>query len=535
MSTFGFAALRHIEQGDINKGLHALNAMASGPQRDAWELALGAHTSLASPEHFVPPSLTTLAGIATRDPDVHSALAAACTALEKRAVIGLDTHGFAQTWALHQQLQCGEGKPETRLSLYVSRAWAKYLDIEPQDFDVTMAQLESVRREAADHQLSALLIEATVLSGLLALKHDQHPIVRGFVRRAALMAQSEGLPQSQYLAHAALARFRRYERRPHLAVRILASLRSVAPTCWRPWLDWECVMTGISRVNNETAPVAVDVAQNLERYLLAVSSGAPGASAAELALMKTKLQGRTDLLREARALEGCVDPSLPLSQLPPDVLAWAQGTTDVVPCGVDGVLFGRSEHSNAMASVYVAPHKPPRRLLSIAAPLLAAQEALPRVQRHNARIETAAATLALTGASGVTEEEFWRRVYGFVFVPALHKSTLDVLLHRLRERFDGTAEIVRHEGRLRFEPLRPMFLVDPRGMPGVDALLLKMLSERGSASARTAAETLAVPLRTVQSALADLVAEGHLKIEGKGRNVAYVVEDTVFAEPTRGA
>lgn len=44
---------------------------------------------------------------------------------------------------------------------------------------------------------------------------------------------------------------------------------------------------------------------------------------------------------------------------------------------------------------------------------------------------------------------------------------------------------------------------------------------------------LEIPLRTVQSALAEMVSEGVLRSEGKGRSVRYIVEDTVFNEPTR--
>jgi len=58
--------------------------------------------------------------------------------------------------------------------------------------------------------------------------------------------------------------------------------------------------------------------------------------------------------------------------------------------------------------------------------------------------------------------------------------------------------------------------------------LVRSLAEQGAPSAADAARVLGLPLRTVQSALAELVAEGICRVERQGRNVSYRVEDTTF-------
>jgi hypothetical protein len=63
--------------------------------------------------------------------------------------------------------------------------------------------------------------------------------------------------------------------------------------------------------------------------------------------------------------------------------------------------------------------------------------------------------------------------------------------------------------------------------------VLRLLSQRGTASAKEAADGLGVSLRAAQGALKALAESGACDILREGRNVAYIVEDTVFSEPTR--
>ena len=535
MSDIGFAALRLVEQGHLERALGSLQELPLGPLRTAWHVAIEAHCHLADPTRFLLPALFTLERIVSADVGISTAAAIACVAYEKSALLAIDPKAFAAAWKFHHTLAAPAARSEGALWFAVANAWACYVGCCSSDRIKVTASLEKVRLRAVELKLAALVVESTVLMGLLALSGGTQADARTWLRRAALMAQTEALPQSQYLAHLALARLRRYERRPHLAARILGSLRNVAPSSWRAWLGWEAVLSGLSRINNEAAPVVCGPAQFLEQGLVAAASGDRERFSMQMSHAIGKLEGWVDLQSEVQAVQGCLDPMLPLDQLPEDVRAWVQGQVDLIPRGIDGIVFGRNDPDNTVACVFVAPNVEPRRLLSVGSALLGTNllGALPRVQRNNARIETAAAALALAGSAGLDEADMWKRVYGFQFVIDLHRGTLEVLIHRLRERLGDGAKINRREGGFCFRAEVPMFLIDPRGMPSVDTLILKLFSERGTASARAAADALVVPLRTVQTALAELVAEGHLRVQGKGRSVAYVLEDTVFAEPTQ--
>ncbi len=60
--------------------------------------------------------------------------------------------------------------------------------------------------------------------------------------------------------------------------------------------------------------------------------------------------------------------------------------------------------------------------------------------------------------------------------------------------------------------------------------VLRSLALLGATSANSAAESLRMPLRTVQAVLQQLVAEGACTIERDGRRVAYRIEDTTFTD-----
>jgi predicted transcriptional regulator len=78
-----------------------------------------------------------------------------------------------------------------------------------------------------------------------------------------------------------------------------------------------------------------------------------------------------------------------------------------------------------------------------------------------------------------------------------------------------------------------MLIPDPRVSQRTSDRVLRLLAERGAASARDAAGALHVSLRTAQAALTELAGSGACDARKAGRNVAYVVEDTVFSEPSR--
>ena len=79
----------------------------------------------------------------------------------------------------------------------------------------------------------------------------------------------------------------------------------------------------------------------------------------------------------------------------------------------------------------------------------------------------------------------------------------------------------------------PFSVPDPRCERPMEDTLLRALAERGGGSAKEIAQTLDVPLRSVQLLLKGLVEDGACLSEKDGRRVAYKVEDTTFHEPTR--
>ena len=81
----------------------------------------------------------------------------------------------------------------------------------------------------------------------------------------------------------------------------------------------------------------------------------------------------------------------------------------------------------------------------------------------------------------------------------------------------------------------PIIVPDMRCALPVADRVLRALATLGTTSATAAADSLRMPLRTVQAVLQQLVAEGACSIERDGRRVAYKIEDTTFTELTATA
>jgi hypothetical protein len=152
--------------------------------------------------------------------------------------------------------------------------------------------------------------------------------------------------------------------------------------------------------------------------------------------------------------------------------------------------------------------------------------------RTQGRVETLAAVVALAGEPGIPELEAFELTYEFAYVPDVHRGVFDVVLHRVRAHLGSHAELVRERGRLRLLPAVPLLLPDPRCSPHTTDRVLQLLAERGRAGAKDAASASGVSLRTAQGALQELVNQGACNVEKRGRNVVYVVEDSVFSEPS---
>jgi hypothetical protein len=150
------------------------------------------------------------------------------------------------------------------------------------------------------------------------------------------------------------------------------------------------------------------------------------------------------------------------------------------------------------------------------------------------RTDTGIAVLALAGPQGVARDDFFVRVYGFRFDPELHQGALDVLVHRMRQRLGPSGEITRdrHTLTIALALGDPLVVADARCALPLSERLLRALAHASRATAQEVAETLKVPLRTVQEALQELVADGACAVDRVGRRFSYRVHDTTFTEIT---
>jgi DNA-binding transcriptional ArsR family regulator len=370
--------------------------------------------------------------------------------------------------------------------------------------------LAQLREACARQSWATGVIEATALRALVAEGSDHRSQALELARRASLMARTEGLPQSEYLAHLVLARVRRSVGRPHLATRILTALRSIASPHWWPWLDWELGVAG----GAGDGPLA--------RLLSASDAQSFLAARAELtAATSTFAPARRDF----EALVSLIDPDCTPGD--PEIIEFRSGRATEVPRGLHGACLESGE-DDMLAYVSCAPGRSACRLLR---PGPGRHFAQPR--RRQGRLDTALSVLLLAGPGGVETPAFFQGVYGFPFVEELHVGALDVLLHRLRERLGSSAVIQGRTERLAIEVREPIVVCDPRCGHALADLVLKWLAQSRGASAKELSERLEIPLRTIQETLQELVEDGACASHKAGRSVEYRVEDTVFSEPTR--
>lgn len=391
---------------------------------------------------------------------------------------------------------------------------------------------------ASREQRPLVLIDATVLQALGELAAGATDVGLAHARRASRMAQAEGIPQGEYLANAVLARARRLSGLPHLATRILAGLAKVVPRPWYGWLATELALAG--GVDLATSLLqAGDGAPSFEvgRSLLAAIDALGSNEVDRYRATMTALARSpwADLAADAATMILTIDPHTSLGDAPIEIVAWCAGASDLPPRGLWG-LSARSRddgEEGALACVLAGPAQTARRFLAMGAPLAGDSGILPQTRRKQGRLDTTIAVLALAGPDGLTDDELFRRVYLFAYAPHLHRSALDVLLHRVRERLGETGTLSRTDGRVALSFATPVAIPDPRCGRPIDDRLLYLLATRGHATAKEAARALAVPLRTAQAALQDLVEDGSCQRLRQGNRVEYRIEDTTFSEPTR--
>lgn len=387
-------------------------------------------------------------------------------------------------------------------------------------------EAREVEVQAARHRLASIVVETACIRALIELERCDQAGATTIARRAARMARVERLPQSEYLAGLVLARVRRHGGRPHLATRILTALAGYVSPEWRTQVEWESLLAG------GAAPLAGSSRSPLAEFLAEVRSNAPIAIAFERADARLRMAPqRVELHALARTLDPD-DADYPLA--PRDVHEWRRGAGSLAPRGIFGVCASDALELPAVLGWVVCDARGARRVLRTTLSRLAGEYAIvgPRERKHS-KVDAAVAALALAGEAGAAPDDLFEAVYGFGYRAELHRSAFDVLLHRLRQHIDGFATTERSGERIVLRIERACVLPDPRCNRPIDDRLLQLLAAMGTASARDAAAALDAPLRTVQRALAELVADGACVKARDGREVAYAIEDTTFSEPTR--
>jgi hypothetical protein len=557
------------EHGDFRGFDQLLPRLAQGraPESRAWRLALAAIRGSFDPARAPAPTLEEARRTAELGVQVAQIVARTCAVMERVAVCTLDRKRLSDWTDLHASLAApgSSGDRSGDITLCTARLWERLLGGEAVGLD---ASARAVLEEASRQNAGAEVIEGTVIRALAALSAGVLDEAIELGRRASRMAQTEALSHHEYLASVALARVRRYSGRPHLALHILAALRRVAPRTWSGWIRWETLLAGgrasPASTGDERDVVAAHViespsaiaGQRLGDLLDAARNGDRRSFNAATEMLEQAAGIWPHLAQEVAALLAALDPER--RTIPDSMTPWCRGETATVPYGLHGVGIPQDaepQAETATAYVVAQPGKRGRRFLFPGLPLAPRARMLARDSvKSGARTETGIAALALAGSNGFGRDGFFRSVYGFPFVAYRHRAVLDVLCHRMRTLLGGAGEIRRDGGDAAATieataeapssgatgPSIALVLHEAIVVPDMRCVLptadrvLRALATLGATSASAAADSLRMPLRTVQAVLQQLVAEGACTIERDGRRVAYRIEDTTFAEVTSG-
>ena len=517
-------------RGDFRDVEGALLALRRDASRDArgWCAALEALYALVRPERAdARPSTADAAAradassheaarLSTGDDATAAAHAASHSALA--CVLRADLPGL-EAWA--RAARAIPGATGARVAA-ITEAWRALLTGDAPD-------AEPVERAAARAGDAAHVVEAAAIRALAAMDRPELDEAVAIARRAARMARTEQLLIHEYLANLVLARARRATGRAYLAARIASALAQVAPEPWRPWLAWELTLAGH---DHAAAPPGGSAAAWLGTALEHALGGDRPAFASAVTELRERTRGFAAFDAEAAALVTMLDPHAAVTGTS-HAAAWCRGEAHAPPFGVRDQ--GSATHPAAL--IVWQPGAVPRRVLrsGIALAGLGAGAWTPGDDgpTKDGRTHAALAVLALAGPSGIEDRALFRAVYGFELVPVKHDGVFRVLLHRLRAVLAGAAAIDREDTRLVLRPTRPLACPDPRTLLPLEERILGLLAAgHGRVTARQIADELRIALRSVQSALGDLVETGACTMEREGRRVEYAVEDTTFYEPS---
>jgi len=529
--------LDESERGDLRGLDGALARLAGAPSvvERAWRACLRSAAHFFHPFAAAAPDADEVAAFVGADADACSAAAEACVRMERAAVLAFDAIALGRWIAVHERLVAGLA-PDAHITLRAGHLWARVL---AGDGASCADEARALQRDAAEARAPAAVIEATALGALAAAADDLDGALEA-ARRAARMAQSEGLPTSEHLAHLVLARVRRLTARPHLALHILIALARVAPAIWSPWLAWELLLSGGAAFETPGDGPAARAVRALTSLLNAARAGDRPAFDRHAAELLAATEGFRPLRAEADTVLALLDVERPAGS--DQAARWCAGLTAETPAGLHALGAAGADDRDgaddaAIACVLARPDHAGRRLLRPGLGLVRGARSLGSegpAGRGGGRTDTGIAALALAGRDGLPEDEFFRIVYLFAFVRDLHHEVLDTLVRRMRVRLGSGAEIVRREAdrAIALRTDAPLLVSDVRcATPAADRIL-RALAATGPATAEEAADKLRMPLRTVQRAFQQLVEDGALTPRRAGRSVAYSVHDTTFTEIT---
>jgi hypothetical protein len=447
------------------------------------------------------------------------------------AILRLDAPAVQSTAALARRLAQETETPVTRLWADLAAHWSALADGQPLE-EPALTELERCAREL---RLANLVVTSASLRALAQAERGSFDDALEQARRAWRMARTEALPEAEHLAGLILARLRRQTGRAYLSARIAGALRRIAPPTWHAWIDWELVLArGLLPMDADPIRPACDLKALIEQ----ASTGDRAGFDATTRRLEAATRGLAPFHRDAQRLLGALDPTRTLPELDRRMLCWTTGVDGLSapPYGLAGIdpLDEHDTPSTAGALAIAEPDRAGRRVLQVARGLVAAHvEGRFVDDGPSGRPESVISALALAGPNGLEDADLFRAVYGFTYVPALHRGTFDVAVHRARTRLATFGDIDRSGGRMCLRIRVPFAVVDPRSTAGIDDRVLALVASSGELSARDAAKSLGVPLRTVQGSLRELVDSGACRAQRDGRHVVYCVEDTTFQEPTR--
>lgn len=447
------------------------------------------------------------------------------------ALLRLDASALESAAELAPRLAAGASTPGASLWATLARHWAELANGQSLE-EPALTELE---RRARELRLAELVVTSASLRALAQAERDSFSEAVENARRAWRMARTEGLPEPEHLAGLTLARLRRQTGRAYLSARIAGALRRIASPTWHAWIDWELVL---ARGHEAVDSAPIGPARDVKALIEHANTGDRVAFDVAAERVETATRGLAPFSRDARRLLTALDPGRAAPKDDSRLLRWITGVDALLapPYGLAGVEpLGEPSTSPAAGALVVAtPDRPGRRVLHIARGLAASQvDGRFLEDGPSGRPESVLSALALAGPTGLEDAELFRAVYGFAYVAALHRGTFDVAVHRARARLADFGDIERSKGRMCLRVRAPFGVVDPRSTAGIDDRVLALVASTGELSARDAAKSLGVPLRTVQGSLRDLVDSGACRPQRDGRRVVYCVEDTTFQEPTR--